>query len=464
MDFGNLPQLRLPPLPEQPERFATLAEVFGISRSIPLNYVSREAVDTDFAIALDRNRHIVVHGSSKQGKTCLRKWNLDDDAYVTITCSNRWTIANLHTSILKQAGFTVSQSETRTVSGENKITAKTELKIAAPGVDASSSIEGARGASNSHEVVRYHLDLDPSDVNEVVSAIRQIDFRKHVVLEDFHYLPRETQQDFAVALKALHESSELTVIIVGVWLDENKLVQFNGDLTGRVVAINADAWTRDQLRQVMEGGAELLGITFTEEFILGVLDRCFDSVWVVQEACFRACLKSNVIADRADHTAVGADLDVDQLIVEIIDQQSARYSTFIPAFAEGFRSSHYELYKWILCAVLLSDVSQLTLGLNQADIRDFINNHHPLGSVLSSNLASALRSVVQLQAERIGIKPTIFDFDESSRRLTIVDRSFLIWLEHLDTQDLLEEAGMPAAFIRRWVSENGGEPTGRHRQ
>ncbi|MEV5012549.1 hypothetical protein AB0K74_44980, partial [Streptomyces sp. NPDC056159] len=44
--------------------------------------------------------------------------------------------------------------------------------------------------------------------------------------------PEETQKDFAVALKAFHESSSFTFIVVGVWLQENGLVQFNGDLSG----------------------------------------------------------------------------------------------------------------------------------------------------------------------------------------------------------------------------------------
>ena len=43
------------------------------------------------------------------------------------------------------------------------------------------------------------------------------------------------------------KQSNFTFIIVGVWLDENRLVQYNGDLTGRVLAVNADAWSRDEL-------------------------------------------------------------------------------------------------------------------------------------------------------------------------------------------------------------------------
>ncbi|MFB7324760.1 hypothetical protein [Streptomyces sp. NPDC056190] len=59
--------------------------------------------------------------------------------------------------------------------------------------------------------------------------------------------PEETQKDFAVAVKAFHESSSFTFIGVGVWLQENRLVQFNGDLSGRIATINADKWLRSEL-------------------------------------------------------------------------------------------------------------------------------------------------------------------------------------------------------------------------
>lgn len=53
-----------------------LSDVYGISRDLPLNYVPRDGVDGVFVESLTRDKHIVVYGSSKQGKTSLRKYNL----------------------------------------------------------------------------------------------------------------------------------------------------------------------------------------------------------------------------------------------------------------------------------------------------------------------------------------------------------------------------------------------------
>jgi hypothetical protein len=54
---------------------------------------------------------------------------------------------------------------------------------------------------------------------------------------------------------------------IGVWLDENRLTQHNGDLLGRLVSINADKWERQELREVIESGADLLNVKFEDEFI-----------------------------------------------------------------------------------------------------------------------------------------------------------------------------------------------------
>ena len=105
--------------------------VFGMSRDLPLNYVIRKNVDEKLIDNLTREKHLVIFGSSKQGKTSLRKNCLQESDYVVIQCSNKWSSADLHTAILKEAGYEITQSQTLTTSGKNKIIAKLTAKILA---------------------------------------------------------------------------------------------------------------------------------------------------------------------------------------------------------------------------------------------------------------------------------------------------------------------------------------------
>lgn len=110
----------------------------------------------------------------------------------------------------------------------------------------------------------------------------------------------ETQKDFSVALKAFHEQSKLCFIIVGVWLEESRLTVYNGDLTGRIMGINADKWSRTELEEVISAGESLLNIAFTLEFKDSLLDGCVDAVYIVQEACHQACIKQGIYHTQAE--------------------------------------------------------------------------------------------------------------------------------------------------------------------
>jgi hypothetical protein len=78
-----------------------LDDVFGVARELPRNYVVRDSVDQSLVDALARDQHIVIYGSSKQGKTCLRKYNLKADEY--IACERTGVFGTMPQTIVIQA-------------------------------------------------------------------------------------------------------------------------------------------------------------------------------------------------------------------------------------------------------------------------------------------------------------------------------------------------------------------------
>jgi len=429
-----------------PDVIYRTADVFGIQRDVPRNYVPRHSVDDVFVDSLTRDKHIVVYGSSKQGKTSLRKYNLRPEDYISVTCSNTATLAQLHSAILKEAGYTIEQSTTRTASGQSKINAKISA-----GVNVGIAQIGAGGGGESTSTdetatIEVALELDPSDVNDIIRALEEIAFSKFIVLEDFHYLPTDTQGSFSVALKAFHERSQITFIIVGVWLDENRLVQYNGDLTGRVLAVDADAWSRDELMEVIHSGERLLNIEIDDAAAGSLVAGCFDSVYIVQESCYRLCNDEGLVETASQLRTIGAGADVPLLIRRIVDEQSARYDAFVINFAEGFQETQLQMYKWILLPVLWASSRHLERGLTWTTVRRVIDENHPLAPINAGNLIQALGSVASLQT-KTRITPIVLDYDETRRRLNVVDRGFLIWLNYANRVELRESVGLPASPI-----------------
>jgi hypothetical protein len=414
-------------------------DVFGINRSLPLNYVVRKSAD-DFLIEnLTRDKHLVIYGSSKQGKTCLRKHCLQDDDYITIHCSNKWMISDLNAAILKKAGYEVTQSTTKAVSGKHKIFAR--VKIAFLGGGGEGGAEAERGHSLTE--TRSPLELDPEDVNDIIGALKNLKFNQYIVLEDFHYLPLETQKDFAVALKAFHEASSYCFIIIGVWLEENRLTVYNGDLTGRILSINADRWTLEELEEVIAAGEALLNIQFDQDFKQAILNNCFNSVYILQEVCYKCCRQEGIYKTQDKYRIVGDGLNVKDIIRDVVNQQTGRFNSFITQFADGFQSTTLQMYRWLLYPILISNSTNLQSGLRWSDIRGVLREHHPERDNLNpGNITQALQSCAALQVTK-EIKPIILDYDQTNQRLNVVDRSFLIWLDNQDRNEVLQMAGLP---------------------
>ena len=409
-------------------------DIFGTVRDLPENYVERELVDDKLLDMLERDKHTVIYGSSKQGKTCLRKHCIPEEDRTEVHCSNKWDLEQLMGAILKKAGYKIERSETKTITGRYKIIAKLKSGFFSGG--------GEAEVERSKEKVRESLELDPSDVNDVIRALNNIDFDKYIILEDFHYMSEETQEDFAVALKAIHENSDLVFIIVGVWLEENRLISLNGDLRDRVNSVNADKWKQEKLIEVIERGEEYLNIEFDGDFKKEITDNCHESVSIVQKTCQTVCEEEGIKQTQEELQTIAEDIKAIEVVREVVDENSARYERFLRDFAEGFQQTEYDMYMWLLYPIIKSDPKEVERGVHYSDIREMIEDKHPEGTNLNpGNLTQSITSVSSLQA-KIGIKPFILDYDSNNRRLSSVDKGFLTWISTQDESKLLDDTGL----------------------
>lgn len=417
------------------EKKNTVDDVFGINRDLPLNYVERDSADNVLINNLARRQHLVIYGSSKQGKTSLRKHCLKNGEYIVVHCSNKWGLEHLHEAILKHAGFEVTVTSTKNKSAKSKILA--QMAVGMFGANIKGGIEAERTQENS--TTTKPLELDPLDVNDIIKALKQVSFHKFIVLEDFHYLPIKTQKDFSGALKAFHENSDLCFIIIGVWLEENRLGVYNGDLEGRLLPINADKWAREELEKVISDGEALLNISFAADFRNELLNSCYESVYIVQEVCHQCCISEGVYATQDTLKEIGKRIKCEDLV----DQQRGRFNSFLTQFAEGFKDTKLEMYKWILFPILMASSHEIEEGFKQSEIRHKLQDVHPSGKELNSrNVTRSLKLVASLQIKK-SIKPIVLDYDQTNSRLNIVDKSFQIWLSRQNRDELLDLIGLP---------------------
>ncbi|MFV5661589.1 hypothetical protein VXR58_15485 [Acinetobacter pittii] len=408
-------------------------DVFKVARQLPLNYIERDHVDNKFIDALTQDCHIVIHGSSKQGKTSLRKNNLQESDYIDITCSNNWTLKDIHEAILKKAGYEVVVSKAQTIKGTAKVSLKGNIPyIVSSGLDVTGEI--------ANQVNKKNLEIDIEDVNDVVNALKHISFKRYIVLEDFHYLPQSTQIDFAFALKAFHEQSTLCFIIVGVWLEDDRIRNYNDDLDGRITSINADLWKPQDFEKLLLKSEELLNIKFHENFRNIIKNHCNGSIFLAQKLCRKVCSDNNIFLTSPVVTTIGESFDHKAIITEILSDQNGRYFKFLTDFSAGFDQTDLDLYRWMLYGLIEIDKSILEKGLADAALKRLINEKHTK-EISLPKLHQALRKAVDLQV-KIQVRPIIFEYDPTTRYIKIVDKSFLLWREYQEKTVLFEYAGL----------------------
>ncbi len=164
-------------------------KVFGVSNSDIATYIQRDDVDARFVEGLGRDKHIIVFGASKQGKTALTNKHLQEGDFIRINCSPDTVPLDIYKSILRQ--LQVEFEEDRTVTSGSELSgqlgAKAKVKIPLIGdIELNASLADKEHSQNQtkFKTIEYNLSL-PQDISEV---LRSINFKKRIILENFHYL------------------------------------------------------------------------------------------------------------------------------------------------------------------------------------------------------------------------------------------------------------------------------------
>src|SRR3989344_2632328 len=108
-----------------------LREVFGISTDIPkYTYVDRQKLDEKFEYYLGSQKHIVVHGASKQGKSCLRKKKINASNSLIVQCLPAMEkVEDVWRTALQHAGVELQINSTTTKGSETNIDGRVDGQI-----------------------------------------------------------------------------------------------------------------------------------------------------------------------------------------------------------------------------------------------------------------------------------------------------------------------------------------------
>jgi hypothetical protein len=407
---------------------AKLTEVFGISASVPTyTYVDRSGLDARFEYILNADRHLVVHGGSKQGKTVLRRKHLRDEQSIVISCGPDDTIATIFSRILAKTNTLAPKSTSSSKSGELLLGGEAGASLDVPFVGkigGKVKSEG-RGQSKTERVEEY---LGQSEsVDAVIDAV--LNSRKRLVIEDFHYLTEAERKKLAFTLKAMFDA-RVFVIIIGIWAEQNLLLAYNNDLAGRIEEIDV-RWADEELRQVVTKGEGALAISI-EQFLIDSLTRdASGNVGLLQRLLEGICFEAGVLETQPATRTIG---DV-ELLRKCRDRVCAgverRYFTFASMVSRGFKDperTKLKLYRQIVRAAIEACTDdELINGVDREALLAKVQRYEADADL--QNLQKALIRIDRLQAER-KINPPVVSYAEISRKLMLDDRELLFFRKY----------------------------------
>ena len=189
-------------------RLTPLTKVFGIRVKVDAaSYVDRGQLDERFQWLLTADRHIVIHGDSKQGKSWLRSRVLPSDDVMLVQCQPGQTPEELLTEALGTLNIR-AEIRRKSIGGyegslEISTTADLGIKILAKlGLETKVGGKGFRH----REIETAPVGHAPADLNWVAKVLAASERR--LVLEDFHYISEENRVAAAHVIKALGDSEE----------------------------------------------------------------------------------------------------------------------------------------------------------------------------------------------------------------------------------------------------------------
>lgn len=285
------------------------------------------------------------------------------------------------------------------------------------------------------------------DISELLISLN---FSKRIILENFHYLQEEVQQQLAFDLR-IFEDYNILFIILGIWRERNRLSQYNGDLVDRVIEIPVEPWEAGDLRRIVNIGMPLLNASF-EHVVDDIISSCFDSVGVFQEICKESCYAAGVTGTSKTLTYITKD-NVQTAITKKLGDYSSRHIRCLESFIEQVAKSSDEIPLYIpyyFIKVLLNEpFNEINKGLKRKYLHEKIKEiHHRANDVRASDMGYFLKTLVQNQLKK-RISPPIFDYDLSTRSVKIIDSTFYFFLKNCDRKEILDELSTPQGITQQ---------------
>jgi hypothetical protein len=360
---------------------------------------------------------ISLSGPSKSGKTVLVEKVVGRDLLIPVSGVSIRHPDDIWRKVLDWMDVPNSSttSQTYEITGEAEINAKGSAGIpfVAKGEIGSRGQVGGAFGRGAEQV------WDRRGLPQVVKEIANSEFV--VLIDDFHYMPRDVQSEVA---KSLKEAVRLEVKIVAATVTHrgDDLLRANNELRGRVRAIDLKYWSGAELTQIAQVGFGTLNAEPDSSIIQRFVTESAGSPQLMQLLCLNTCFVMN-LREKYDGM-FPAVLNIGSTELQRILEQTSSNTDFRSLVDKFHDCTTGDVYSVVLRALSL-DPPKLSLTYDELLMRTAAacNGESPVGS----SVTGTCLHMSKLAEEKFPSERAV-DWDESKQVFDVPDPYFMFYL------------------------------------
>lgn len=254
-----------------------------------------------------------------------------------------------------------------------------------------------------------------------------------LVVDDFHYLPKELQGDIVRALKPLVFDG-LPVVIIAIPHRRYDAVKVEKEMTGRILPVDIPSWADHELSFIPNTGFPLLEGELPDGLDEKLATEAIGSPHLMQEFCRNICRAHGVETSFANQPVQldGSNLrqvfretaeTIGRPIFEKLARGPRQRSDRIPRKLKS--GSDTDIYGLVLHA--LAHIGPALVTIEYEELRAAIREVSATDPPQLHEVARVLKHMSDIAATDQSSTPVI-DFDEDDKRLHITDPFFAFYL------------------------------------
>ncbi len=394
-------------------------------------YVPRTARDLESRVHAARDnlcKIVTVTGATKAGKTVLVRQVYPELRCIWLDGGSIRSLEDFWDLTSDQLNVVVEETQSSTeISGSEigvEFSAEANAIIAKGSGKIAPKLTSSRGRGLTRKTAH-------STKGQALHALKER--RVPIVIDDFHYLPRDLQGELTRVLKPLVFEG-VPVIYLAIPHRRYDAIKVEREMNGRVELVEVPAWDTGELSQIAQLGFPLLNIAPDPSVSTNLADEAQGSPHLMQEFCRSICLKSGItetsggplrINDKFPYDTIFRDV-AGNLGKNIFDRLARGPRTRTDRKPRQLRSGRRtDIYRVVLAALaeLKPGVETIEYEPLRASIRNILEDELPQAHEVSR----VLEHMAKISSTDDTSVPVI-DYEKDERKLHITDPFFAFFL------------------------------------